>query len=99
MCKKKNINHIDGEVGKMDKVKCDNVFSANVSETVVEIKVGYCEQDVLDKGEISSSDVQNVKEIRIAANDYINFLRVFTSLGIQLQEEFGIDLGFEKEEV
>ncbi|MBQ8494293.1 MAG: hypothetical protein IJ465_00890, partial [Clostridia bacterium] len=65
-----------------------------------EIYVGYCDLELLQKedGDISDSQVENIKVLRFETSEYRNFMSMVVSLGVTLQKKFGVDLGFEIEE-
>ena len=78
----------------------DNAFRAELTEDFVEIYVGYCDLELLQKedGDISDSQVENIKVLRFETSEYRNFMSMVVSLGVTLQKKFGVDLGFEIEE-
>ena len=74
----------------------DNVFRADISADFVEIHIGRCDPELLQKDDVDILDeqVENVKVFRFTPQDYRNFINMVVALGVSLQTEHGVDMGF-----
>lgn len=76
-------------------MKYDNVYASSISEEEVIIRTAHCSQVNLQKDVITDNDVENPKTIVIGFEDFKAFMDVVISIGIDLQRNKGIDLGFD----
>ena len=88
----------DGDGVIMGGIKCDNVFNTEVTQDVVVIRAGICDEETLRKPNIVDEDVSEQKLITIKAEDFKGFIDLVVSAGIHLQKEYGVDVGFNLEE-
>lgn len=82
----------------MSNIIFDNVFSTEVTKDCINIRFGVCDEEIIKKKKITDSDVRNVKEIHIHPDNFEVFFHSVIAVGVELQKDYGINLGLNLKE-